>query len=316
MNWRRALQWGASLGVFVLLVIVLVRNGSRLGEHLDELSIPSLAAAFAAVLAGLFASMLAWRAVLADLGSPLPLAVAARVFFLSQVGKYVPGSVWPYLAQMQLGKGHGVPRSRSGAVGLITVALSLLSGLVVAAVTLPFASGDAVTHYWWAFVAIPVLGVALVPSVMNRALALLLRLTRRGEVDLTLSERGILAGMGWSALGWACFGVHVAVLAHALGAHGATLLPAATGAFALAWSVGFLVVVAPAGAGVREAVLVLALRPVLDADAALLVALVSRALMSLGDVAAVGLVSAVGRTRRPVAVDDEHEDQDEASITS
>jgi hypothetical protein len=36
----------------------------------------------------------------------------ARILFLGQLGKYLPGSVWPVLAQMELGKTYRVPRHR------------------------------------------------------------------------------------------------------------------------------------------------------------------------------------------------------------
>ncbi len=45
--------------------------------------------------------------LLNDLGSPLPPAGSLRVFFLGQLGKYVPGSVWPAVAQMELGRDYG-----------------------------------------------------------------------------------------------------------------------------------------------------------------------------------------------------------------
>ena len=57
------------------------------------------------------------------------------------------------------------------------------------------------------------------------------------------------------------------------------------GAYALAWTAGLLVVVAPAGAGVREVALVAALAPVLDRGAGLAVAVLSRVLMTGGDLA-------------------------------
>ncbi len=47
--------------------------------------------------------MLAWRRVLADLGSPLHLAPAGGVFFVGQLGKYLPGSVWSIVAQAEMG---------------------------------------------------------------------------------------------------------------------------------------------------------------------------------------------------------------------
>jgi hypothetical protein len=49
-----------------------------------------VAGAALAVIAGLGCMLLAWRTLLADLGSPLPLPAAIRVMFVGQLGKYVP----------------------------------------------------------------------------------------------------------------------------------------------------------------------------------------------------------------------------------
>ncbi len=298
---RRLLRGLLVAVVLALLAVVLLRNGATLRRSAREVSPGALALALAAVLAGLCCGMLAWRAVLADLGSPVPLPAAMRIFFLGQLGKYVPGSVWPIVAQMELGREYGVPRPRSGVVGLIAVALSLVAGLLAAAVTLPFLSAHALATYWPAFLAVPVLGVGLVPAVLNPVLSRLLRLARRGPLERPLTGRGVLTALGWSVGTWGCFGAQVWLLLRDVGSSGAGLLPLAIGAFALAWTVGFLVVVAPAGAGVREVVLVLALAPGARRDVALLVALTSRALMTVGDLLWAGAVVLRSRGRRAAA---------------
>jgi hypothetical protein len=81
-------------------------------------------------------------------------------------------------------------------------------------------------------------------------------------------------------------GVQAWLLARDLGAEGSAVLPLAVGAFALASVAGLLALPVPAGAVVREAVLVVALSPVLPIGSALLLALVSRVLLTVGDLAA------------------------------
>ena len=284
--------------VLVLVGIAFAKSGRTLVDQAHRLSISAVALAAVATVAGLGANLLSWRAVLADLGSRLPLTAALRVFFLGQLGKYVPGSVWPVVAQMELGKEHGVPRARSATAGLLTVALSLVAALLVAAVSLPFTSADALSTYWYVFLAVPVLAVGLVPSVANRVLDRLFRLARRGGLSEPLTGRGVLWGLFWAVVAWVLFGVQVALLAHDLGAHAGKAVPLAIGAFALAWSLGFLFVLAPAGLGVREGAIVLGMSPVLNQDKALLVALVSRALMSLGDGVLAGVAVAAARRHR------------------
>ena len=63
-------------------------------------------------------TMLVWRALMAGVGSPLSVGVASRVLFIGQLGKYLPGSVWPVLAQMELASDHKVPRARTAAASV------------------------------------------------------------------------------------------------------------------------------------------------------------------------------------------------------
>ena len=87
------------------------------------------------------------------------------------------------------------------------------------------------------------------------------------------------------------------MLLRALGGSDATY-GLATGAFALAWLVGFVAVFAPAGAVVREACAVLLLGAVVTQPQALAFALVSRFAMTLADAIGLGLGGLARRSRR------------------
>ncbi len=153
---------------------------SQVRDGFENLGPTVVAGSFGLVLLSLIASMLEWRSLLTAAGSRVPQAAAARIFFVGQVGKYLPGAVWPVLAQMELGQAQRVPRRRSATVALITILVSLAAGLVVAAVcTLAGLTGSTTAGYGWAFLAVPVLLVVLHPRVLNPALDRLLRLARR-----------------------------------------------------------------------------------------------------------------------------------------
>jgi hypothetical protein len=280
LTWALAGQWGA------------VR------PLLGQLSPASLAGALVAVVGGILATFLCWREILADLGARLPVVAGARVFFLGQLGKYLPGSLWPVMAQMELGRDHRVPeRASASAVGVFLLLL-VGTGLAVAEATAPLLGADAVHAYWWRLAVLPVALLVTVPPVLNRLLALGMRLARRPPLPAPLSARGILRAAGWALVSWLAYGLHVWVLAGQLAPAGPLLLARATGAFAAAWCAGFLLVVVPAGAGVGEAALVLLLGGVLTRPQATVVAVVSRLLFVIGDLGwdAVGLVA--GRRRR------------------
>jgi hypothetical protein len=292
----RLLRLAFLLVAAVVIVLTVRKQGAGLADAITRTGVGAAVAALAAVLAGLLASALVWRALLADLGSRLPLRTALHVFFLGQLGKYIPGSVFAIAAQMELGRTQGVPRSRVGAASLLFMGVLVAAGLLVSAVALPLTSPDALAQYYWVLIVLPVGLVCLAPPVLTRLVGLALRVLRRDPLDRPLSWRGMAVALGWSLAMWAAYGVHVWVLLGPQRTTGSTSLPLlAVGGYALAWTVGFLFLLAPAGALLRETVLVLALAPVLDRPAATAVAVVSRGVMTLGDL----IWGAVGGALRP-----------------
>ncbi|WP_285731491.1 lysylphosphatidylglycerol synthase transmembrane domain-containing protein [Nocardiopsis sp. ATB16-24] len=282
------------LVVGVCAGLALHANWEQAGEAVASLPLWVLPTAVLAGMAGLTAQMLAWRALLAGAGSPLPRRVAARVMFVGQLGKYLPGSVWAFVAQVELARDRSVPRSRGAAATLLAVAVTVAVGLTVAAVTLPLSSAEAARRWWWALASAPLLLAALHPRVVGWGVRTAARpFARFREVaeagPLKVSGRAMAASVGWTLVAWIPLGLHVWVLAWAVGADGPRSLGPAVGAYALAWTLGLLVVFAPAGLGVREVVLVVALSPVLDAGAALVVAMLSRLVMTVADVGWAGL---------------------------
>lgn len=292
---RRPVIAGFLLLALGLCAYALVRERDGVREALSHLTVPAVAEAFAGVLAALGAALMQWRAVLADLGSRLAPRAAGRVFYLGQLGKYLPGSVWAALGQMELAKAHAVPRSRSMTAYAVTMLTTLIAAFVAAAALLPFAAPAQFAAYRWFVLAVPLGVVALSPRVLNPTVNLLLRVMHRPPLDRPVSARGIALASLWALAGWVGYGLQIWALSCALGAPPGRGLPVAVGGFALAWSVGFLVVFAPAGAGAREAVMAAILSAVLPVADALIVVLVSRLLMTLGDLLTAGVAVAVTR---------------------
>lgn len=283
---------------FVVLVVgyggyAVSKQWTDIHLAVGRIGLPISLAALVLVLAALFTSMLSWRALLTGLGSPLPVPAAARIFFVGQLGKYLPGSVWPVLAQMEIATAHQVPRHRTAGASVLTMLMSLLAGLIIAIIALPLSGGS--TPYEWAFIAAPFLLACLYPRVLNWGFSRLLRLAKRPPLDHPIGGRAIVISLGWSFASWLCYGLQIWVLAIRIGAPVGKALPLAIGAFAFAWCAGFLVVLAPAGAGVREVIMVAILAPVVGGDPATAIALVSRAVTTVADLVVAGVATACSR---------------------
>jgi hypothetical protein len=291
--------------VFLLLALGAVGlyindKGPALADAFQRTGIVAVLLSLAAALAGLLASSFCWRALLASLGTTLPPRLSLHVFFVGQIGKYLPGNVFAVAAQAELARDHGVPRTRIVTAGLVFLGVLTASGLLVAVAVLPFASPDVLRQYAWALLALPIGVVVLLPPVLDRLVRLALKTLRRPMPDQHLDPRHLLASIGWAVVMWVLYGVHLVPLVLAQPHdHGPNLLLVSIGGYALAWTAGFLFVIAPAGAGVREAILILALAGVAHRPEATAVALLSRGVQTLGDViwAAVGF----GLKQQPAA---------------
>jgi glycosyltransferase 2 family protein len=233
-----------------------------------------------------------------------PLLTGARIWFLANLARYVPGNLWSYVGAVELARREGVERPRTLAVMALTqvlsVAVALLAGLPVLLAERARLGRPALLG------AVAVAVVAAVAAVFRRQL---LGLARRRVPGLDagglVPSPGTVAllTVGYAAY-WAVTGLAFAALVASAYRLPAGDVPLVVAAYAAAYAVGFLSLLTPAGLGVREGVLVVALAPVLPAGPALVVALVSRAWMMVAELAGAGVaqlaaVSGRGRRRGP-----------------
>jgi uncharacterized membrane protein YbhN (UPF0104 family) len=284
-----------------LAVWALASRWSDVQDALKQLDGRWLVLAVAATILNVSLAGMVWRTLLADLGSRLSLPVAARIFFVGQLGKYLPGSVWPVVMQTELGRDHKVPRVRTATATMVAMLLSVASALVVVLIALPLAPKAVPKGFGWAVLLIIPMALVLHPAVLSRLVDRALRLIGRGALPERTTLRGTLTATGWAIGSWIGAGLQVWALAVPLGApadlRNAVLL---IGGYALAWAVGFIVIVAPAGAGAREFVLLAVLAQVVDGRGrGLVIVLLSRVLFTLADLAAAGIGLLVGRGHRP-----------------
>jgi glycosyltransferase 2 family protein len=228
------------------------------------------------------------------------LAAGARVWFLSNLARYVPGNLWSYVGAVELARREGVARPTTLAVMALTQVLSV--GVAVAA-GLPVLLAERARLGRPALLgaAVVAAGAALAVLFRRRLLALARRRLPGVDPDQLTPSAGTVAWLvaGYAAY-WAVTGLAFAALVASLHPLAAGDVPLVVAAYAAAYAAGFLALLTPAGLGVREGVLVVALAPVLPAGPALVVALVSRVWMMLVELAGAAVAHFVARRRTRV----------------
>lgn len=271
------LRWVLLTLVLGAVAYALWRNWGEVSGELRRVPAGALLLALLCSVLAPVVTLLGWRALLADLGSPLHLAPAASMFFVGQLGKYVPGSVWSVVAQAEAGHRLGIPRRRTAVVGVLSIGLALHTGLLVGLPALPLLLDRDRPHLAaWPLVLVVPLLLLLWPRLLNLVVAQGLRLLRRAPLEHSLSGRAVVVTCGWFLLAWVSTGLAVWVLTRSLAAPADHLLVAAVCGTALASVAGMFSFLFPAGLGVRDGLLVLALGPTVGVPVAAAVVVLAR----------------------------------------
>lgn len=291
------LKWAWILGVAALAGWLLYRARTDVAEMLQRTSPALLLASAAAMVAA--KALLAENARTAALRSGIALrfTTAARLYNLSQLGKYIPGSVWQFVGRAAAYRHRGASYA-SIRDALLLESLWIVAGASVAGILLTGpALVDLILHGlegvstgWW--LALPMAGLLAALAVALRWKETAIRYLRLAlpDVRVLAVQTGI----------WCLLGLAFWLLARACGLD--LPLVFAAGLFALAYALGFLVLFAPAGLGVRDAVLTFGLLPYVPAGEAVAITVLARVLYLLVDVGlALGQepLFALASSRRP-----------------
>ncbi|NNG35277.1 lysylphosphatidylglycerol synthase transmembrane domain-containing protein [Nakamurella aerolata] len=289
-----ALRWVFILVVVAVLVWTVAKNWDGLVAALHKLNPGLVVVALVLFMGSAVSGFFAWRELLAAQGSRLPMRPAAGVFFIGQLAKYVPGGVWNIVAQASLARRFRVPRGHSATAGAMAMLIALPVSAAVAGISLAFSGHEVLGRYWWALLLVVPVPLIVHPRVLGKLFALVERVTGRTLPSPALSGTAVAVVVLCTVINMVLCGVHLWVLASAVADRQPSIL-LCIGIFSLAWVAGPLLVIAPAGAGVREAIIVLGFSGYMNTGSALMVALVSRMLSILADVLLAGFAALIAR---------------------
>jgi hypothetical protein len=234
-----------------------------------------------------------WRFMLHGWGETLSRRDAARIWFVSNLGRYLPGKVWAIGAMGVMAQRAGVrPIVATGSAIVINV-VNLIAGVGVVALTGSgllqderFMTGGVGNRFVLVGAAVLALIVVAAPRLLPPLLRLVEQLTGRSVAIGPLPQRPIWVAAGASVVAWILYGVAFRLFA-------AGVTPSATGpvggyiaVFTASYLLGYVILLAPGGLGVREAAVAAFLEQLhLTAGGpALLVAVASRLWLTVTEV--------------------------------
>jgi hypothetical protein len=233
---------------------------------------------------------LMWFLLLKDQGVNLPLGKAIQIVGLSQIGKYLPGNVGQFAGRAVLAKQEGIALGVSASTMMIEALWTLAIGAGFAATALLWFTDTSSLHL--PHVGIPELAgltVALLflpwcgIHLLNRLMPGLSRKIGGGTLVapprlFTAVAVSALVAATFFLLGWIVQS-HAERFFHVPDARWVEI----TVLFTAAWLVGYVIPGAPGGLGVREALMLVLLTPILGAGPAVGVGITVRLATMAGD---------------------------------
>lgn len=198
-----------------------------------------------------------WRRMVRAWDADIPWTEAARIWFISNLGRYLPGKVWQIGAMGVMAQESGVSVVAATGSALVINLVNLLAGFGLVLVTgAEFfeARGAAAV-----LAVVLVAGIVLAPRMLPVVATLAGKIIRRPVEVPRLPDRAVwLASVGCLAA-WILYGVAFQVFVAAMIGSAPGRTSSYIAAFTGSYLVGYIALFAPGGIGVREGSLIFAL---------------------------------------------------------
>jgi len=276
--------------IFFFLIKSLTANWNQVKSYSWELNYVYIFSSFPVVIFTYVLLVFIWKEILKKSGYDLSFKKMFKVWFVSNLGRYIPGKVWQFLGFIYLLEKEGVPKSRSFFISILAQSLSVLSGLFISVLFLRYDFYERIfaRSFWLSFLffffLLWVLVIIFYPKLLDWILNLVLRILKRESVSLNLKTKSILFYFSSYFVCWLLFGFAFWMLVMGIIPVSFTSYFNLTGVFAGAFVLGFLAFFAPGGIGVREGIMVVFLSLYFPLPVATLISLLSRVWITLAEI--------------------------------
>jgi hypothetical protein len=279
---RRAAGYVFAALILFFLGRVLYQSQSDLAAQRIEFRVDwiGMILALALQVIGQTLSVEAWRRLLLELDGRIAFRDAFRIWFYSNLARYVPGNIWQPATMALIAERHGVSKAKTVLSQALFIALMLAVAGVLSVALLPLAAN--VRAALMAACAIAVLFFAA-PPVLRGALRVAARLLRYEPPQIRPSFWRGLTPLFVATLMWLANGLSFYFFTRALGVTGEPSWTTAVSLYTGAYLIGYVSFLTPSGIGVREGALAFFLGAYIPAPNAIALGLLARLLALAGE---------------------------------
>jgi uncharacterized membrane protein YbhN (UPF0104 family) len=294
---------GIAIGVAGIAFVVnrIARDRDAIADALSSAQIGWLAVGATTGALAMAIIGVNWLTILRRGGTAAPWRRGMAWFYVGQLGKYVPGGIWPIVGQAELAHRDATPRGAAYSSTALSMVATFLAAAAVAAITGLIGAGDHRLVSAALAAALAVLFAAIAAPTVRRALDRLAKRVTSRELRLP-DPRWFALVVARHLPVWMAFaGMNIfAVVALGIDLDRSLVIELIF-VTCVSWMAGFVVVGVPGGIGVRETIFISMTTASLGAEVAVSVAVLSRIVSIVVDLLGAALSVAVARTAPSIA---------------
>jgi len=277
------------LVIFYFLIKNLISNWNQVKDFDWKFDYALLIISFVLQMMALFWLVKIWQRMLRHTGSSVSYLKLFKVWFFTNLGKYLPGKVWQFLGMIYMLEKEGVPKQSSFSTGVLAQAFSVISGLFISVL---FLGADLYARFFsqkpglmlaGVVLCVAILVVLCYPKTLEKIVNWGLRILKKEKISLDISIKDVIIYILSYSLSWLLFGLAFLIFVKAMTKADFNMYFTLTGAFAFSLNIGFLALFTPGGIGVREGILVFLLSSLFPLPVSTLISLLSRLWITVGE---------------------------------
>jgi len=274
---KLALQIIVVLAIFYFMFMQVYKNWSSLKDYEWHFNYLYLAASFIVLFAYYICVSFGWYFTILKMKVKVSFLKILKIRAISELSRYLPGMIWHIAGRAYFAKKIGISSIKTVTSYAIELIINIIAGFIIFLIALPFFLGSEQIVKILPFIIVVPLGLILVhPKILNRVLNLGLKILKKPKVKLEFKYKDILLLILLYFIFWIVVGFAFWLLINSIYPIGISKFIIITGAYAISWAIGLLILFVPGGIGVREGVLAALLSLYMPLPIAIIISLVSR----------------------------------------
>ena len=224
-----------------------------------------------------------WRKVLHYMGYDLSYGDAWDIFYIGNLGRYIPGKFWSIAGMAYMSEKVGIPATIAGTSAVFAQVYSLLSSFVFFILFFIFKGTYSINfRFMWLLPIFFITAVVFIfPCNLERVLNLVLKRLGKKPVEIGITTISALKIVGFYLVSGMLFGCAFWVFVSAFVGMGEVNPIVTASAYIIAYWIGFLAFFVPGGLGVREGILGLLFMNIIPAGVLIIIAALSRLVVTI-----------------------------------